>query len=313
MKMVTKNKKIAILIPCFNEEVAIAKVVADFKKYVPEAKVYVYDNNSTDKTAEKALKAGAIVRSETLQGKGNVVRRMFADIDADVYVMSDGDETYDIKRTPDLIAKLIDENLDMVVGARKEVDLAAYRVGHRTGNIVLTKLVQKFFKHDLMDMLSGFRVFSRRFVKSFPAQSAGFEIETELTVHALSSRIPMAEVETDYFARPLGSESKLATYKDGARILLMIINLIKDERPMLFFNVFAAIFFVFSLWFGIPVIEDFWVTHQVLRFPSAFLAMGLMILSVISMLVGLVLDSVAKSRKEVRRMAYLNYPTVGEK
>lgn len=308
-----KNKKIAVIIPCYNEEIAIAKVVADFKKYVPHADIYVYDNNSTDKTAEKAKKAGAIVRMETLQGKGNVVRRMFADIDADIYVMSDGDETYDIKRTPDLIAKLVDENLDMVVGARKEVDLAAYRVGHRTGNILLTRLVQRFFKHDLVDMLSGFRVFSRRFVKSFPAQSSGFEIETELTVHALSSRIPMAEVETDYFARPLGSESKLATYKDGIRILAMIVNLIKDERPMLFFSIIAAIFFILSLMFGVPIVEDFFETHKVLRFPSAFLAMGLMILSMISLLVGLILDSVSKSRKEVRRMAYLNYNPAGEK
>lgn len=311
--MPMKNKKIAVIIPCYNEEIAIAKVVADFKKYVPQADIYVYDNNSTDKTAEKAKKAGAIVRTETLQGKGNVVRRMFADIDADIYVMSDGDETYDIKRTPDLIAKLVDDNLDMVVGARKEVDLAAYRVGHRTGNILLTKLVQRFFKHDLVDMLSGFRVFSRRFVKSFPAQSSGFEIETELTVHALSSRIPMAEVETDYFARPLGSESKLATYKDGIRILVMIVNLIKDERPMLFFSVIAAVFFILSLMLGIPVVEDFFETHKVLRFPSAFLAMGLMILSMISLLVGLILDSVSKSRKEVRRMAYLNYNPAGEK
>lgn len=311
--MPMKNKKIAVIIPCYNEEIAIAKVIADFKRYVPQADIYVYDNNSTDETAEKAKKAGAIVRTETLQGKGNVVRRMFADIDADIYVMSDGDETYDIKRTPDLIAKLVDDNLDMVVGARKEVDLAAYRVGHRTGNILLTKLVQRFFKHDLVDMLSGFRVFSRRFVKSFPAQSSGFEIETELTVHALSSRIPMAEVETDYFARPLGSESKLATYKDGIRILAMIVNLIKDERPMLFFSVIAAVFFILSLMLGIPVVEDFFETHKVLRFPSAFLAMGLMILSMISLLVGLILDSVSKSRKEVRRMAYLNYNPAGEK
>ena len=308
-----KNKKIAVIIPCYNEEVAVANVIADFKKYLPQADIYVYDNNSTDQTKAKAQKAGAIVRSEPYQGKGNVVRRMFADIDADIYVMTDGDETYDIKRTPDLINTLIENNLDMVVGARKEVDLAAYRVGHRFGNIVLTKLVQKFFKHDLIDMLSGFRVFSKRFVKSFPAQSTGFEIETELTVHALSSRIPMAEVETDYFARPVGSESKLATYKDGIRILLMIVNLVKDERPLLFFSAIAAFFFLLSLIFGIPVIEDFFVTHQVLRFPSAFLAMGLMILSVISMLVGLILDSVSKSRKEVRRMAYLNYQPAGEK
>lgn len=306
------KKKIAVIIPCYNEGIAIAQVVKDFKKYVPEASIYVYDNNSTDDTVAKAKKAGAIVRTEKYQGKGNVVRRMFADVDADIYVMSDGDETYDIKRTPDLIRELIENNLDMVVGARKEVDLAAYRVGHRTGNIILTKLVQKFFHKELVDMLSGFRVFSRRFVKSFPAQSSGFEIETELTVHTLSSRIPMTEVETDYFARPLGSESKLATYKDGARILLMIVNLIKDERPMLFFSSFAALFFILSLMLGVPVVEDFFETQKVLRFPSAILAMGLMLMSVISLLVGLVLDSVSKSRKEVRRMAYLNYSAEGE-
>ncbi len=313
MKMMIPNKKIAVIIPCYNEEISIAGVVADFRKYLPDADIYVYDNNSTDKTAEKARKAGAIVRSEYYQGKGNVVRRMFADIDADIYVMSDGDKTYDIKRTPDLIDELVKNNLDMVIGARKEVDLAAYRVGHRTGNILLTKLVQKFFKQNLVDMLSGFRVFSKRFVKSFPAQSAGFEIETELTVHALSSRIPFKEIETDYFARPLGSESKLATYKDGMRILLMIVNLIKDERPLFCFSLFTIFFFILSLCFGLPVVEDFFQTHQVLRFPRAFLAMGLMILAVISLLVGLILDSVSKSRKEVRRMAYLNYPAVGDR
>lgn len=306
------KESVAVIIPCYNEGIAIAKVVDDFKQILPEAKIYVYDNNSSDNTIEEAKKAGAIVRKEPYQGKGNVVRRMFSDIDADVYVMSDGDETYDLKRTPDLIKELIDNNLDMVVGARKEVDMAAYRVGHRWGNVLLTKLVQSFFRHQLVDMLSGFRVFSKRFVKTFPAQSGGFEIETELTVYALSSKIPMKEIDTDYFARPNGSLSKLSTFKDGFRILLMIVTLIKEERPMLFFSLLGLIFMIISLFFGVPVIEQFLNTGLVPRMPTTILATGLMICAVVSMLVGFVLDSVAKSRKEVRRMAYLNYNPVNE-
>ncbi len=306
------KENVAVIIPCYNEGIAIAKVVDDFKQIIPEAKIYVYDNNSTDNTVEEAKKAGAIVRHESYQGKGNVIRRMFADIDADVYVMSDGDETYDIKRTPDLIKELLDNNLDMVVGARKEVDLAAYRVGHRWGNVLLTRLVQSFFHHKLVDMLSGFRVFSKRFVKTFPSQSWGFEIETELTVYALSSRIPMKEIDTDYFARPEGSVSKLSTYKDGLRILLMIVTLIKEERPLLFFSVFGLAFMLLSLICGIPVIENYLETGLVPRMPTTVLATGLMICSVVSMLVGFVLDSVAKSRKEVRRMSYLQYNPVNE-
>ena len=305
------ENKVAVLIPCYNEEIAIKKVIEDFQKILPKAKIYVYDNNSTDKTAEIAKKTGAIVKYEPYQGKGNVIRRMFADIDADIYVMSDGDETYDIKKAPKLIKELIDNDLDMVVGARKEVDLAAYRVGHRWGNIILTKLVQSFFHQNLIDMLSGYRVFSRRFVKSFPAQSTGFETETELTVHALSSKLPFKEIETDYYARPKGSESKLSTYKDGIRILLMIVNLIKDERPLLFFNILTILCFLSSLWFGIPVVEEYFETHLVQKFPRAFLSMGLMILSVISFFVGLILDSISKSRKENRRLSYLRYDICG--
>lgn len=306
------RENIAVIIPCYNEEVAIAKVVDDFKQILPEAKIYVYDNNSSDRTVEVAQKAGAIVRREPYQGKGNVVRRMFADIDADVYVMSDGDETYDLKRTPELIKELTDNNLDMVVGARKEVDLAAYRVGHRWGNVVLTKLVQSFFRHELVDMLSGFRVFSKRFVKTFPAQSGGFEIETELTVHALSLRIPMKEIDTDYFARPEGSVSKLSTYRDGIRILVMIVNLVKDERPLLFFSLLGILFMILSLVFGVPVVGQYLETGLVPRMPTTVLSTGLMICAVVSLLVGFVLDSVSKSRKEVRRMAYLNYNPVRE-
>lgn len=296
---------VAVIIPCYNEEQAIAKVIADFKAVLPEADIYVYDNNSSDHTMAVATKAGAIVRSEPRQGKGNVIRRMFADIEADIYVMSDGDETYDIVKSPLLIKELIDNNLDMVIGTRKEVDLAAYRVGHRWGNVLLTKLVQYFFRHQLGDMLSGFRVFSKRFVKTFPAQSAGFEIETELTVYALSSKLPIKEVETDYFARPVGSLSKLSTFKDGFRILLMIVTLVKEERALFFFSILAFLFMLVALFFGVPVVEYFWRTGLVPRMPTTILATGLMTCSVVSLLVGFVLDSVANSRKEVRRLAYL--------
>ena len=302
-----KKLRTAVIIPCYNEGMAIREVVEEFKKVLPEAEVYVYDNNSTDNTAKEAQKAGAIVRQEKLQGKGNVVRRMFADIDADIYVMSDGDKTYDIAKTPLLIKTLSENNLDMVIGARKEVDLAAYRVGHRWGNVALTKLVQCFFHHHLTDMLSGFRVFSRRFVKTFPAQSGGFEIETELTVHALASRIPMAEVDTDYFARPQGSVSKLSTFKDGFRILLMIVTLIKEERPLMFFSLIALAFFILSLLIGIPVLGEYLQTGLVPKFPRAILAMGIMICAVVSLFVGFILDSLSKSRHEMRRLHYLNY------
>ncbi len=304
-----KELKLAVIIPCYNEALSIGKVVDDFKKTLPTASVYVYDNNSTDETIKIAREHGAIVRSESLQGKGNVVRRMFADIEADVYVMSDGDETYDIAKTPLLIQILLDENLDMVVGAREEVDVAAYRAGHRWGNLLLTKLVQCFFNHPLKDMLSGFRVFSRRFVKTFPAQSKGFEIETELTVYAFSSRIPMKEVKTDYFARPKGSVSKLSTYKDGMRILMMIIHLVKDERPMLFFSLISSVFFILSLLLGLPVVYHFFLTGLVPMLPRAVLSMGLMICFGICLLVGFILDSQCKSRKETRRLHYLQYQT----
>ena len=311
MALSGKNPKIAVILPCYNEGIAIGGVVEDFKKVLPDAEVYVYDNNSIDDTILRAKEAGAIVKKEPLQGKGNVVRRMFADIDADIYVMIDGDKTYDIVKTPILIETLINNDLDMVTGARKEVDMACYRAGHRWGNILLTKLVQWFFKHKLTDMLSGFRVFSRRFVKTFPAMSKGFEIETELTVHALSSRIPMVEVETDYFARPVGSVSKLSTFKDGFRILLMIVNLVKDERPMLFFSLVSAVFFAASLFLGMPVIVHYFSTGTVPWIPRSILAMGLMICFGLCLLTGFVLDSQRKTRQENRRMNYLNYKKTG--
>lgn len=301
------NSKIAVLLPCYNEEKAIEKVIKDFKKYLPEAEIYVYDNNSTDKTAEIAKKAGAIVRREPMQGKGNVVRRMFADVDADIYVMSDGDETYDIKRAPELIALLKENQLDMVVGARKEREEECYRAGHRFGNVMLTKLVQTFFKHKLKDMLSGYRVFSKRFVKTFPAQSMGFEIETELTVYALSAKLPIEEVETDYFARPEGSFSKLSTYKDGIRILRTIVMLVKEERPLLFFSLIALFFFVFALMLSVPIVAEYIKSGLVPRLPTAVLVTGIVICSVVCMLVGFILDSIANAKKEARRQAYLRY------
>ncbi len=307
-----KKRKIAVLLPCYNEEKSIAKVVRDFKTFLPEAEIYVYDNNSTDGTAQEAVDAGAIVRQESYQGKGNVVRRMFADIDADIYVMSDGDETYDIKRVPELIKRLDDKKLDMVIGSRQEVDLAAYRVGHRWGNKMLTGLVQFFFRCSLTDMLSGFRVFSKRFVKSFPAQSPGFEIETELTVFALSARLPFEEVKTDYFARPEGSVSKLSTIKDGLRILKMIILLVKEEKPLLFFNSIALFMFFLSLLLGIPLVWTYWESGLVPRLPTALLATGLMLCAVTSFLVGLILDSVSSGKREMRRMFYLHHKASGD-
>lgn len=301
------KEKIAVLLPCYNEAVAIEKVIKDFKKYLPDAEIYVYDNNSTDNTAEIAGKAGAIVRQEYFQGKGNVVRRMFADIDADVYVMSDGDETYDIKRTPDLIQILKSGQYDMVIGARKEVDLACYRVGHRYGNILLTRLVQTFFHHKLEDMLSGFRVFSKRYVKTFPAQSSGFEIETELTIYALSSRMRIKEVNTDYFPRPVGSFSKLSTYRDGVRILKTIVMLIKEERPLLFFSLISFALFLLGIILSVPLLIEYAHSGLVPRFPTAILITGIEICAFIFLLIGFVLDSLSNLRHETRRQAYLRY------
>lgn len=301
------KNKIAVLIPCYNEELTIVSVIADAKKYLSEAVVYVYDNNSKDKTAEIAQKAGAIVRTETRQGKGNVVRRMFADIEADIYVLVDGDATYDFKAVPNLINVLEKENLDMVVGTRKETDAECYRSGHRRGNKILTKIVEIFLGYKLKDMLSGLRVFSKRYVKTFPAHSQGFEIETELTIYALSRRLSIKEIETDYFARPEGSCSKLSTYKDGIRILKTIIVLIKDERPLMFFTIIALILFMTGIFIMIPVLRDYFATGLVLRFPTAILASSLMICSLVSMLIGVVLDSVSTAKKEISRGNYLKY------
>ncbi len=307
--MPSPGLQIAVLVPCFNEEAAIKKVVEDFKAALPDAVVYVYDNNSTDKTSEVAAAAGAEVRRESRRGKGNVVRRMFNDIEADVYVMVDGDDTYDAARAQELVDRLVDENLDMVVGRRIETHQAAYRAGHRLGNAVLTGLVRWLFAANIVDMLSGYRVFSRRFVKSFPSFSREFEIETELTVHAMQMKMPVSEVDTNYKERPPGSTSKLRTFRDGWRILVTIMNLMRNERPLLFFSLIGLALTTFAVILGIPVISTYAHTGLVPRMPTALLCTGLILMAFIAIATGLILDLVSHVRREAKRLAYLEYPS----
>jgi glycosyltransferase involved in cell wall biosynthesis len=299
---------VAVLVPCFNEEAAIGKVVRDVRRALPEATVYVYDNNSTDDTIRVARAAGAIVRTERRRGKGNVVRRMFADIDADAYVLLDGDATYDTASAPAMISKLVAERLDMVVGCRVHAAGDAYRPGHRFGNAMLTRVVGWLFGKSFGDILSGYRVFSRRFVKSFPALAKGFETETELTVHALELRMPVAEVETLYGARPVGSMSKLSTYKDGLRILRLILALYKHERPFQFFGVIAGVLALISLTLAIPILLEYVRTGLVPRLPTAVLSTGVMILASLSLTAGIILETVTRGRQELKRLAYLQIP-----
>lgn len=306
----TTKPRVAVLIPCYNEETAIGQVVRDFQRVLPEASIYVYDNNSRDRTVEMAESAGAIVRTEPLQGKGNVLRRMFADIEADVYVLVDGDATYDAASAPAMIRKLTSESLDMVNGARVTDIEAAYRAGHRFGNWLLTTMVAVIFGNRFTDMLSGYRVMSRRYVKSFPALSAGFETETELTIHALELRMPLAEMPTPYKDRPVGSVSKLNTFRDGFRVLFTILVLVKDERPMQFFSLLAAFFAALSVILLWPIVGEFFATGLVPRLPTAMLSMGLMILSFLSLSVGLILETVTRGRREMKRMRYLNIPAI---
>jgi glycosyltransferase involved in cell wall biosynthesis len=302
---------IAILLPCYNEEAAIAQTVAGFAAALPGATIYVYDNNSADRTVAVAEAAGAVVRRERVQGKGAVVRRMFADIDADVYVMADGDATYDAASAPALVARLLDEQLDMVVGARVHTASEAYRRGHRFGNRLLTGMLARLFGRSFTDILSGYRVFSRRFVKSYPALSTGFEIETDISVHALELRMPVAEVETPYHARPEGSESKLSTYRDGWRILSTILTLYRIERPLLYFGIVGAVLAGIAVGLAIPLATTYVETGLVPRFPTAIAATGLVILAALSFTAGLILDTVVRGRREVRRLAYLAYPAPG--
>ncbi|MBV8738634.1 MAG: glycosyltransferase [Alphaproteobacteria bacterium] len=300
--------RIAVLIPCYNEELAIRQVIRDFRRALPRAAIYVYDNNSIDRTREVASKAGAVVRLEPLQGKGNVVRRMFADIEADIYVLVDGDDTYHAASAPMMIKALLDNQLDMVSGRRVSDIAAAYRPGHRFGNILLTSMVAAIFGKRFDDMLSGYRVFSRRFVKSFPALACGFEIETELTVHTLELRMPTLEVDTPYKDRPPGSTSKLRTYLDGWRILKTIIRLVKEERPLQFFGTFFAILTMFSLAISVPLFIVYAQTGLVPRLPTAVLATGSMLLGFLSLAAGVILDTVTLGRREAKRMRYLEIP-----
>jgi glycosyltransferase involved in cell wall biosynthesis len=304
--MTLSSMRIVVLVPCFNEEAAVATVVADFARVLPSARIYVYDNNSRDRTVEVARAAGAEVRSERRQGKGNVVRRMFADIDADIYVLVDGDATYDAPSAPRMIEKLVSEHLDMVVGQRIDQVQAAYRPGHRTGNWMLTSFLSSVFGQAFNDILSGYRVFSRRFVKSFPVLSDGFEIETEFTVHALELMLPVAEIETPYYARPEGSFSKLNTWRDGFRILNTILKLYRTEKPLRFFGSLGVAFALVSIGLAIPIVITYLEQGIVPRLPTAVLSTGLMIVAMLSLSSGLVLDTVTRGRREMKLLAYLS-------
>jgi glycosyltransferase involved in cell wall biosynthesis len=300
--------RIAVLIPCYNEEVAIPRVVAAFRAALPGAAIHVYDNNSRDRTCEVAAAAGAVVRREPQQGKGHVVRRMFADIEADVYLLVDGDDTYEAADAPAMVRLLLEERCDMVTGVRVTDAAAAYRPGHRLGNRMLTGMVRLVFGDRITDMLSGYRAFSRRFVKSFPALASGFETETEFTVHALELRMPVAELRTAYRERPPGSHSKLSTYRDGWRILRTIILLVRRERPLPFFGAAAAGMALLGAILALPLVQTWLATGLVPRLPTAVLVTGLMLAALLSLACGLILDTVTRGRLEVRRIAYLGIP-----
>jgi len=304
--------EVAILVPCYNEECAIAKVVSDFRTALPEASVYVYDNNSTDRTVEVAQQAGAVVRRETYQGKGHVVRRMFNDVEADVYVLVDGDATYDAPSAPAMISKLVGERLDMVVATRVDREEAAYRRGHRAGNWLLMGFVAHMFGPAFIDILSGYRAFSRRFVKSFPILSGGFEIETELTVHALELELPVGEMPTPYYSRPSGSASKLSTWSDGFRILWTVLKLYRAERPLSLFGAFGVVLAIMSIGLAIPIFITYVQEGLVPRLPTAVLSTGLMLLAFLSIAVGLILDTVTRGRREQKLIAYLALRAPGE-
>ena len=301
-----QQPRIAVLLPCYNEEAAIGATIAGFREALPNAVIYVYDNNSADRTGEVAREAGAIVRTERLQGKGHVVMRMFADVDADVYVMADGDLTYDPDAAPAMVAMLVGEQLDMIVGTRRHAEKEAYRGGHVLGNKIFTGLLSGLFGRSFSDIFSGYRVFSRRFVKSFPVISSGFEIETEISVHALELKMPVGEVETIYAARPQGSQSKLSTYSDGWRILRTIVTLYRVERPALYYGLIGAALVVLALILAIPLVITYANTGLVPRFPTAILVTGIIIIAVLCFFAGLILDTVTRGRRELRRLAYLS-------
>jgi len=307
-----KTDRIAVLIPCYNEEVAVGHVVTAFRAAMPQAAIYVFDNNSKDRTVAVALQAGAELRHVTTQGKGNVVRRMFADVDADIYVLVDGDDTYDAASAPAMVEALLKDHLDMVVGCRTSQEQTAYRPGHRFGNALLTNMVALIFGRTFTDILSGYRVFSRRFVKSFPAISGGFEIETELTVHALQLIMPCGEISTPYGSRREGSSSKLNTYRDGWRIILTILQLLRLEMPLRFFSVIAGALALTAIVIAVPLVVTYVETGLVPRFPTAILSTGLMILAALSLTSGFILDNVTRGRREMRHLFYLNHRGPGE-
>ena len=306
-----QQPRIAVLLPCYNEEAAIGATVEGFRKAFPNATIYVYDNNSRDKTKAVATKAGAVVRTETQQGKGHVVRRMFADIEADVYLMADGDLTYDAGAAPRMAKLIVDEQLDMVVGIRRHEAVEAYRGGHVLGNKLFTRLLSGLFGRSFTDIFSGYRAFSRRFVKSFPVLSEGFEIETEMSVHALELRMPVGEIETRYGARPEGSHSKLSTFRDGWRILKTIATLYRVERPVLFYGGIGGLLLVAAMLLAVPLVATFIQTGLVPRFPTAILVTGMTIIAVLCFFAGLILDTVTRGRREMRRLAYLALPAPG--
>jgi glycosyltransferase involved in cell wall biosynthesis len=306
------HPRIAVLLPCYNEEAAIEATVVGFRAALPTAAIYVYDNNSNDRTIEIAAGAGATVRCERQQGKGHVVRRMFADVDADVYVMADGDLTYDPKAAPAMVDLVLAEQLDMVVGTRRHEQKQAYRGGHVFGNKLFTGLLSGLFGRSFSDIFSGYRVFSRRFVKSFPVLSSGFEIETEISVHALELRMPVGEVETSYAARPEGSHSKLSTWSDGWRILKTIVTLYRGERPVLFYGGIGALLLAAAILLSVPLVVTYVHTGLVPRVPTAILVTGMTIIAVLCFFAGLILDTVTRGRREVRRLAYLSLPAPGE-
>ena len=310
--MTPSSPRIAVLVPCYNEEAAVATVIKGFRQALPSAQIYVYDNNSKDRTASVAREAGAEVRGERRQGKGHVVRRMFADVDADVYVLVDGDATYDAPSAPGMIEKLLDDRLDMVVGLRVDQEQAAYRRGHRIGNWMLTNFLSSVFGQAFADILSGYRVFSRRFVKSFPVLSDGFEIETELTVHALELAMPVAEMKTPYYARPEGSFSKLNTWGDGLRILRTILKLYRSEKPLRFFSAIGAFLALAAVGLAIPIFVTYVEEGIVPRLPTAVLSTGLMIVAVLAVSSGLVLDTVTRGRREMKLLAYLAQPPINK-
>ncbi len=307
-----ERHRIAVLVPCYNEEKSIAKVIADFRAALPHSPVYVYDNNSTDNTVEVAAQAGAVVRREAHQGKGHVVRRMFTDVEADIYVLVDGDATYDAASARSMIDRLLEDRLDMVVGARVDQEQAAYRPGHRTGNRLLTSFITLVFGRAFSDILSGYRVFSRRFVKSLPVLAGGFEIETELTVHALELELPVAEVETPYYARVAGSASKLNTWHDGFRILWTIMRLYRSERPFQFFSAIAFVLAAVAIILAIPIVATFMREGIVPRLPTAVLSTGLMLAAALSFTSGLILDTVTRGRRELKLLAYLSHRAIGD-